>query len=324
MLGYKETTPSRACWSSSVRGFFSLPSISPTQNRVYPINNRGAAEPAESVVRRQRTRFRRAARGLVLPAFMIRDGSTWRPAHYGADILSRTPWDEVDVTPLYDLPLGERPGDDIEMQVGVDGDLAAASTYTSPDRAGSGGRLDHAFAASHLLDVMPNPWRGSEVARRVFGGLLERHARALVVSNYGFILEELRKRLEIERDRLARGVFTSLLETGEMRFIVAAEELGFNRLPRQIKTAPGRQANRVDGSQYLLNLFDRTDENELNALENRVATFLDQQERLFFWYRNRARQDYYVQGWKRGKIYADFILRRSLSELAPRTANAGR
>ena len=123
---------------------------------------------------------------------------------------------------------------------------------------------------------MPNPWRGSEVARRVFGALLERHARALVVSNYGFILEELHKRLEIERDRLARGVFTGLLETGEMRFIVAAEDLGFNRLPRQIKTAPSRQANREDGGQYLLNLFDRTDENELNALENRVATFLDQ------------------------------------------------
>ena len=264
-------------------------------------------EPAESVVRKQRTRFRRAARDLVLPAFMIRDGSTWRPAHYEADILARTPWDEVDVTPLYDLPLGERPGDDIEMQVRVDGGLAAASTYAAPDRAGSGGRLDHAFAASHLLDVMPNPWRGSEVARRVFGALLEQHARALVVSNYGFILEELHKRLEIERDRLARGVFTGLLEAGEMRFIVAAEDLGFNRLPREIKTAPGRQANREDGGQYLLNLFDRTDEDELNALENRVATFLDQQERLFFWYRNRARQDFYVQGWKRGKIYADFI-----------------
>ena len=264
-------------------------------------------EPAESVVRRQRARFRRAARDLVLPAFMIRDGSTWRPAHYEADILSRTPWDEVDVTPLYELPLGERPSDDIEMQVGVDGGIAAASTYAARDRAGSGGRLDHAFAASHLLDVMPNPWRGSEVARRLFGTLLKRHARALVVSNYGFILEELHKRLEIERDRLARGVFTGLLETGEMRFIVAAEDLGFTRLPRQIKTAPGRQANREDGGQYLLNLFDRTDENELNALENRVATFLDQQERLFFWYRNRARQDYYVQGWKRGRIYADFI-----------------
>ena len=27
-----------------MRGFFSLPSTSPTQNRVYPINNRGAAD----------------------------------------------------------------------------------------------------------------------------------------------------------------------------------------------------------------------------------------------------------------------------------------
>ena len=69
----------------------------------------------------------------------------------------------------------------------------------------------------------------------------------------------------------------------------------------------GKQANREDGGQYLLNLFERTNEDELNGLENKVATYLDRQERLFFWYRNRARKDYYVQGWKRGRIYADFI-----------------
>ncbi len=28
---------------------------------------------------------------------------------------------------------------------------------------------------------------------------------------------------------------------------------------------------------------------------------------MFFWYRNRARRDYYVQGWKPRRIYADFI-----------------
>ena len=39
-----------------------------------------------------------------------------------------------------------------------------------------------------------------------------------------------------------------------------------------------------------------------------MATYLDRQERLFFWYRNRARKDYYVQGWKRGRIYADFVV----------------
>src|SRR5204862_5443013 len=40
---------------------------------------------------------------------------------------------------------------------------------------------------------------------------------------------------------------------------------------------------------------------------NKVATYLDTQERLFFWYRNRTRQGYYVQGWKPHRIFADFI-----------------
>ena len=65
-------------------------------------------------------------------------------------------------------------------------------------------------------------------------------------------------------------------------------------------------------------LFDRTNEDELNGLENKVATYLDRQERLFFWYRNRTRKDYYVQGWKRGRIYADFIF-----TLRPDEADAG-
>ncbi|WP_420632784.1 hypothetical protein [Candidatus Palauibacter sp.] len=35
---------------------------------------------------------------------------------------------------------------------------------------------------------------------------------------------------------------------------------------------------------------------------------LDQQPRLFFWYRNRVRKDYFVHGWKPRRIYADFIV----------------
>ena len=48
-------------------------------------------------------------------------------------------------------------------------------------------------------------------------------------------------------------------------------------------------------------------ETEFNDLENKVATCLDKQARLFFWYRNRARRDYFVQGWKPRRIYADFV-----------------
>ena len=260
-----------------------------------------------TVTRRQQERFRSAARDLVLPAFMINDGDEWRLVHYESDILSRVPWNEVDVGLLSDLPLGEG-HTDYEVRAGLETEVL------EPDAGHAGRRHDHQsedidyyFAASHLLDVMPNPWRGSEVARRVFGSLLDKHPHERVAANYVFILEELRKRLEGERDRLSREVFRDLLASGTMRFIVVTDDLEFTRLPSMIETAQGRQANREDGSQYEQNLFDLIYEDDLNGLENKVATYLDQQERLFFWYRNRARKDYYVQGWKPGKIYADFI-----------------
>lgn len=154
---------------------------------------------------------------------------------------------------------------------------------------------------------MPNPWRGSEAAEAVFGALLDRYPRRQVAANYMFVLEELGKRLEAERDRLSRDVFFDMLASGVMRFLVVTDDLEFNHPPSKVEIGSGKQANRTDGSQFMLNLHERTGEEEMNALETKVATYLDQQARLFFWYRNRSRKDYYVQGWKPRRVYADFV-----------------
>ncbi len=257
-----------------------------------------------------RDKFRKAVRNLVLPAFMIRDGKEWRLVHYEADILSRVPWGDVDVSPLFDLPLSAEEAKDVEIRAGLDETILenAAELKARQIQTAEPAELDYAFAASHLLDVIPNPWRGAELTRRVFGALLKKHDRKRVADNFVFVLEEVRNRLEQERDRLARSVFGELLESGTMRFMVVADELGFTRPPRKITAPAGvKKANREDGNQFLLDLFGFIAEDELNDLENKVATYLDTQERLFFWYRNRARHDYFVQGWKRGRIFADFI-----------------
>ena len=301
-----------------VRKGFGLEGLYDLEGKIVTDPEEGPARPSGTVTLEQRARYRNAARDLVLPAFMIRDGREWRPVQYETDILSRVPWDEVDISPLFDLSLGRGVPEDVELRAGLDDEplldnpeAAANRSPTSgkglPPGESPGSEIDYYFAASHLLDAMPNPWRGHETARRVFGALLERRPREQVAGNYVFILEELRKRLEAERDRLSRRVFEEMLAAGTMRFLVVMDDLKLNRLPRTIDSTMGKQANREDGGQYLLNLFERTHEDELNGLENKVATYLDRQERLFFWYRNRARKDYYVQGWKRGRIYADFI-----------------
>ncbi len=289
-----------------VRKGFGLEGLHGMEGRIVA-DTEESAEPTGTVTLRQREEFQSATRDLVLPAFMIRDSGGWRLVRYESDILRRVPWDEVDLNPLFDLPLGEG-SMDYEVRAGLESEALSTAPETHGGRPGAAsGKIDYCFAASHLLDVMPNPWRGSEAARQVFETLLRKHSHQRVASNYVFILEEMRKRLEAERDRLSQIVFRKLLADETMKFIVVADDLTSNRLPRGIKTAHGKQANREDGSPYQRNLFDRVHEDDLNGLENKVATYLDQQERLFFWYRNRARKDYYVQGWRRGRIYADFV-----------------
>ena len=46
---------------------------------------------------------------------------------------------------------------------------------------------------------------------------------------------------------------------------------------------------------------------DFNNLEKESARYLEKQEKLLFWYRNVAKQDYSVQGWRKIKIYADFL-----------------
>ena len=279
-----------------VRKGFGLEGLQGLEDKVVA-DGEDAFLPGEPALAQRRERYRDAVRDFVLLAFMICDGPDWRPVRYEADILSRVPWDDVDVNPLFELPLSREGGGTFNLRAGLEENalhdpIVAGNSATDAD----GDVIDYYFAASHLLNVMPNPWRGAETAEKVFGALLEKHPRSQVQANYMFVLEELRKRLEGERDRLSRSVFFDMLERGLMRFLVVADEIG-----------SGRQANRTDGSQFALNLYDRTGEDELNALETKVATYLDQQARLFFWYRNRSRKDYYVQGWKPRRVYADFV-----------------
>lgn len=47
--------------------------------------------------------------------------------------------------------------------------------------------------------------------------------------------------------------------------------------------------------------------NELNGEEQNVAVHLDGEAAVKWWHRNVAKTNYGLQGWKRGRIYPDFI-----------------
>jgi len=275
------------------------------------VTGKGSGELGAELTIHVRDRFKHAAQHLVLPAFMIRDGREWRPVHYEPDILSRVPWGEVDISELYKLSLSAQSDRGVGYRVGLDERIITADPELYSGQLETiEADLDYAFAASHLLDVMPNPWRGNEMARKVFGKLLQRYERK-IVAHYVLALDEMHRELGKQRGHLAREVLEELLEEGSMRFMVVADKLepdGFNRLPQTLSLREKEpRAAKVNNMSFQLSLFDQMPESGFNSLERAVATFLDDQAPLYFWHRNRSRSDYFVQGWKKNRIFSDFI-----------------
>lgn len=275
------------------------------------VKDTGDVEPVELKEVGPRKKYKDAAGNMVLPAFVIRDGKDWRLVSYEEDVLSRVPWGEADVSPLYGLQLSLEEERDVELRTGLGVELSGFAKRVRDEVAGGATvQFDFAYAAGHLLDVVPNPWIGYEFVERVFTKLLAKWKgkEAVVANNLVFVLEELRKRLEAERDRLAEKAFNELLEADTMRFIVVVRDLGMHRLPKKIEVPKSTvKATRLDGSQFEMNLFDPVPVDTLNSLEHKVASFLDGQSQLYFWYRNIPHYGYYIQGWQKSRIYADFI-----------------
>jgi type III restriction enzyme len=293
-----------------IRKGFGLEGLGDLQGRVN-LAEGGDIQAGKVETHRPRQPYQQTVKDMVLPAFMIKDGKTWRLVHYEADILSRVAWGDVDASPVYDLVLQQPTTQNVELRAGLAESVFDEMAWDSAipiDASGDPASVSYSFAAAHLLEVVPNPWRGYKMTKIVFEHFYSKYDRGIVDGNFLVILEEMRKVLEQERDRLAKGVFMDLLADGTMRFMVVTDHLGFNRLPDKKEIPPGsRRATREDGSQLVMSLFEHVPVEELNSLESKVATYLDIQEKLFFWYRNLDRKDYFVQGWKRGRIFADFI-----------------
>jgi len=253
-----------------------------------------------------RERFRAAAEQVILPVFVTRDGTAWRKVSYEMDIASRIRWSEANLDPMRDLPLSMIEEKDVEQITGISEDAEKVIELKKSTSLRTGIlRLDPVFVARHLLDIVPNPWVAHEFGQKVLASLVESHDKAIVVNNFVFIIEELRKHLQKERDRLSEAIFREMLSSDALRFLVIANDLGW-KLPRKNKPTHPPWLPRGTGAPLERSLFDPVPD-DFNELEKRVAWYLDDQDKLLFWYRNIPKQDYAVQGWRRGKVYADFI-----------------
>ncbi|HMY69871.1 MAG TPA: hypothetical protein PL163_24725, partial [Leptospiraceae bacterium] len=264
-----------------------------------------------------RDKYKELANSFVLPVFIIKDGLEWRPVHYERDILSLVKWDSLNLKPLFETKLSDTELKDTEEIIGISEQKDEIVRQKDIVTYKNGSiQLDAVFLTKQISDIVNNPWIGYKIAKNVLEGFRKNNSDEMVKNNFLFIIEELKKYLQKHLEISAKSIYFNLLNDEIMKFMVIGN---LNHLPKkQLVRLDEEKLNRKNGEALENSLFDFVPRNSLNEDEIKVAWYLDSQEKILFWYRNIARHDYFIQGWKKGKIYPDFLIGSSENKSSSR------
>jgi len=203
--------------------------------------------------------------------------------------------------------------------------VQAAASQIIRVRTGDGGTLetdelsanvairdfDPAYAVRMLSDLVPNAYVARELLGRVLARLTERgFDQAKVGALSAFIIDELRKWLGSWRDEQAAALFTDRLDSGQIEFRIRGDEADWV-MPKHLELVVADGAPKLlseSGGALKRSLFLPVYAAELNADETKVAVYLDASDALKWWHRNgTARGSYALRGWRRGRVYPDFV-----------------
>lgn len=254
-----------------------------------------------------RDKFKKFEGEIYLPKFVIQENGGWRDINYEMDILSRINWSMVNFDGLMNISLSEIKAKEENVTIGISVDTKKL-IETKEIIFGEGGlEIDNVFITRQILDLVPNPWIAFDIAKKTIDIFLKKYDEQILANNLVFIIDELRKLLEKERDKLAESIFIEQISKKVMFFFLLHGKGGYE-LPSRIKVKKNsKPLIRNDYTSLQRSLFEFVEEEKFNETEKVVALYLDKQEKLLWWYRNISRQDYFLQGWKKNRVYPDFI-----------------
>jgi type III restriction enzyme len=256
--------------------------------------------------------------GIFLPLVLRVEDSVCRELRYEDDILFPLDWEAIDVTPLVqripdNVSNAERQMQRIRLAESGDG-IVSEATGTSRENL----VFDMAYAVRMISDIIPNAWWAREVVGRLMAGLSARgFSNEKLGELSGLIVEELRRWLEEERNRKAEALFRSEVAAGRIQFRLRADGRNW-KMPFTAETFEPEGADQLngrDGGPLMKSLFSPIYKGDFSSQDERdIALYLDGERALTWWHRNVARTHYSVQGWRREKVYPDFIFAMSRDE----------
>jgi type III restriction enzyme len=249
---------------------------------------------------------------VYLPVVNYVEGENIRPLDYECDVMFGVDWETISVDDLVERLTPDAHG--------------KSTQFTRISLAASGGEFlkaeeaqalkdevvfDPVYATRIITDIVPNSW----LARELVGQLITKlEAKGFTKAKLGelssYILDELRKHLFKERERLSELKFMADVAAEKIQFRLRTDRNNW-KMPETIETEllqSSPQLIRNDGKTVQKSMFSPEYKAEFNSDEAEFACYIDEVGALRWWHRNVARAGhYFVQGWRKNKVYPDFI-----------------
>jgi type III restriction enzyme len=250
-----------------------------------------------------------ASTEIYLPKVLLVEGEL-RELDYETDLLSKVDWRGFDPQSIADrIPENAQAAENQLQRISIT-DTAEHFAAEQVPAVAETIRFDPTHGVRMISDIVPNPFVGREIVGRVLQALKRRGFDEAKIGSLGsLIVEELRKGLDTERTARAEALFKADVEAGRIQFRLRLDGKNW-RMPVTIETTEpdtARQLVGKSGGPLERSLFAPVYESDLNGEESDIAVYLDGEKALVWWHRNVARAQYGLQGWRRSKIYPDFI-----------------
>lgn len=257
----------------------------------------------------------RAFEGKVyLPRFCVKTGGEYQALDYFRHLISRVDVGEFDYQSvewdlskelaeakdsLYRLTIGQS---DLERIEDREAAVLEADEQVKAWLVASL-QVEH-FSFKQLREIL------DRVLARVYDGNPPLHDRL------GLVKFALRERvaafIERETDRQTQHAFEDLFQKKRLCFYLECVEGRFE-IPPTIRIQSTRRLVHDDNEPIQRSLFDYVS-NDLNDYEKSVALYLDRHPEVLWWYRNLVGPEHFsIQGYRRNKIYPDFVIQRGRS-----------
>ncbi len=248
---------------------------------------------------------------IYLPKVMIVDGADVRELDYETDVLSCIDWRGFDPASIAArVPENAQAAESQLQRIKLSDDGNELFVGETVAENAETLAFQPAHAVRMISDIVLNPFVGREIVGRLLAALAARGFDDAKLGRLAsLIVDELRKGLDLERAERAETMFKAEVVAGRIQFRLRIDGRNW-RMPFVMETTEpenSRQLLSKTGGPLEKSLFAPVYESELNGEERDVAVYLDGDQALSWWHRNVARSQYGIQGWKKGKIYPDFI-----------------